>query len=458
MTPWQNEQTLPVAGSRPYRCFPTVRVGRLAALLCSAVLLCTVSGCGDDEAPAAGSDTTAGAELKGDFGGQDYGSLYDARVLQDRSIELGDYSSLAARITYNSVLGTNFNLLKTTATVFVPRGPVPQNGWTTVALGHPTFGTLKTCAPSLSRDLRGLGPTVVAFLKAGFAVTVPDYQGLGSGDVSHPYLDSTTVGFNLIDSVRAARKLVPDMSVRWAAVGMEQGGQGAWAANELVNTYGGGLDFLGSISVAPFTDLQGLVDAAAAGTLTDQQKWTMVAYLNSLKASFKDDVDLDQYRRGAAQKEWDDLLACDGHTMDQLYQTAGKVSADDLRPVNADAVEVLHGFLRKTSLPQGVSAKPMWVVYGEADPLIPPQWTDVALDRACAYGDVVQIERQPGWPQSIDVPRAAEWINARVSGTPPVNDCANRGGLPAQASPSDGETTTPDEAPPTSEFEPGTPG
>lgn len=434
--------TTPVpAGSR--------RLRRTAALAFSAMVVCAaLSGCGDDSAPSVAATTSEpGAKLKGDYGGKDYGSLVDAYLLTDRSIELRDAASLTARITYISVLGTNNNLLPTTATLFVPRGPAPQKGWTTVALGHPTTGIDRLCAPSRSRDLLGLSSTVVGFLRAGFAVTVPDYQGLGGGDVKHPYLDSTTVGFNLIDSVRAARKVVPELSAQWAAVGVDQGGQAAWAANELATNFGGGLTFLGSISVAPFADVQGLADAAAAGTLTAAQKWMYVAYLNSLENAFGTDFNLDDYRRGGAQQKWDDVLACDGRQPEQFYGEAAELSPDDLRPASADAVEVLRGFLRKTTLPQGVTAKPMWVIYGEQDPLMPPAWTDIALDRACGYGDVIQIERQPGHPVLVDVPRAVEWINARVAGTPPINDCATRGAPPAGGEPTPTESAEPGETP-----------
>jgi hypothetical protein len=113
----------------------------------------------------------------------------------------------------------------------VPRGNPPPDGWITVALGHPTTGILPECAPSLTNNLLGLSDTVAKLLQAGFVVTVPDYQGLGSDEINHPYLDSTTVGFNMIDSVRAAHKVVHNMSNRWLALGVEQGGQAAWAAS-----------------------------------------------------------------------------------------------------------------------------------------------------------------------------------------------------------------------------------
>ena len=49
-----------------------------------------------------------------------------------------------------------------------------------------------------SRDL------VLGFVKSGYAVALPDYQGLGEDGV-HPYTDAKTAGLNMIDAVRALR-------------------------------------------------------------------------------------------------------------------------------------------------------------------------------------------------------------------------------------------------------------
>jgi hypothetical protein len=87
----------------------------------------------------------------------------------------------------------------------------------------------------------GASNTVANLVNAGYVVTVSDYQGLGIDNTYHPCLDSTTVGFNLIDSVFATRRLVPTTSVEWIAFGVSQGGQAAWAANELAENAGQGL-------------------------------------------------------------------------------------------------------------------------------------------------------------------------------------------------------------------------
>ena len=100
-----------------------------------------------------------------------------------------------------------------------------------IALGHGTTGIDEPCAPSLSESLLGLSTPVAGFVLNGYAVALPDYQGLGSAGV-HPYTDARTAGLNMIDSVRALRHTFKNVSNRWAAVGGSQGGGAAWAADE----------------------------------------------------------------------------------------------------------------------------------------------------------------------------------------------------------------------------------
>ncbi|MDT5242832.1 MAG: hypothetical protein QOD36_208 [Mycobacterium sp.] len=413
------------------------------------LVVVTAVGCGGD-APAAtsadGLEVSEGPKLAGDYTGAGPGTLVSAHVLQDIDIDLRDSSSLAARMTYTSTSGIDNRYFTVSGAVFIPRGQAPQGGWPTVAFGHPTTGIQPNCAPSLSYDLLGSSSTITGLLRAGFAVTVPDYQGLGSKDIYHPYLDSTTAGFNLIDSVRAARKLVRDLSVRWVGLGADQGGQAAWAANELIVDFGGGLQQLGSISVAPFTDVEDLADAAAAGTLTKDQELLLIQYLAALEQEYPG-FDLDAFRRGIVQQQWDVLLACQRPAVRERQAVVDQITPDDLRPATPDAVETLRGYLRKTSLPQGVAYAPMWVIYGSQDPLAPRPWTERAIERACGFNDTVQIELQADGRPQIDLPRTIEWINARLNGDPHANDCpAFMAGLqgtepPTEAPAPDEETT-----------------
>ena len=201
-------------------------------------------------------------------------------------------TSLAARIVYTSRSGITDSYYPVTGAVFVPKGDPPAGGWPMVAFGHRATGIRSQCAPSYSPTLLGESATVIELVKAGYVVTVPDYQGLGLDKTYHPFLDSTTEGYNLIDSIGAVRKLVPDTSRKWIAFGIGQGGQAAWAANELVENHGLSLNLLGAVSVSPIADIDGLADAAAAGALTTDQKLTLQAFLAALENTYGKDVSI----------------------------------------------------------------------------------------------------------------------------------------------------------------------
>ncbi|MGV0642878.1 alpha/beta fold hydrolase [Mycolicibacterium sp. XJ2546] len=388
-----------------------------------------VTGCADDtseqEAPAAMS----GMPIEADYSaaGREPGGLAQANSLPTIDRRLRAASSLAARIEYTSTSGIDNQHTRVSGSVFVPKGDAPEGGWPIVAYAHATTGIESTCAPSLSPNLLGTSNAVTALVDAGFVVTVPDYQGLGMEDgddnSDHPYLDATTAGYNVIDSVKAARHLVPEASARWMAIGVSQGGQAAWAANELAATYGAGLALLGTVSVAPAADIAGFADAAATGQLTGEQLPALVAILESLHRTHPDFA-LDEYRRGFAEDNWDTLIACDGPEVAERSALTPQLSGEDLRPSTPQAVDTLRTLLQNMSLPKLPTTAPMLVLYGGNDALVLPEWTDRALRAACAMGDVIDIAPQPDKGHAdIDVSSAFGWVNARFRGEPAPDSC-----------------------------------
>lgn len=357
----------------------------------------------------------------------DAGHVISQAPLDNLTPELREASSSAKTITYASRNGVNDAVSHVTGTVFVPKGSPPEGGFPVVVLGHRTTGTAADCAPSLSPDLRGEATTVAALLNAGYVVAVPDYQGLGKPSEPddydfHPYLDSTTAGYNMIDAVRAARTLVPDTSTSWAALGAREGGQAAWAANELIDNYGYDLKLVATAALAPMADVDGLADAAMAGTLNTDQKLVYVAYLAALKDQYYYDFELDDYRRGAAQDNWDALLSCADSA--QRVSLAASLSPDDLRPADPEALQTLRGYLQKTNLPQGPTAAPMYVIYAGRDSVVPAEWTERALTAACKMGDGIQIAFWPEQTREQVEPIAAlGWLNDRMKSIPAANDC-----------------------------------
>ena len=385
------------------------------------VILLVISGCG----VSSEDRSTGGGDTQGEPGA---GSVVSEAPLPNLDPVLRDAASFAKGMTYRSRSGIDDDNTHVTGSVFVPQGSPPEGGFPVVALAPQVVGTAADCAASLSPDLLGSSAAAVALLTAGYVVFVPDYQGLGKPSdgktVYHPYLDSTTAGYVVIDGVRAAKTLVPAAtSDSWAALGSLEGGQAAWAANELVDNYGSGLDLVATASLSPLADFEGLADAAMAGTLNPEQKLVYVAYLAAVKSEHEYDVDLDDYRRGVAQQNWDALLSCRGPDRMAL---AGQIPPEDLKPASGQALASLRGYMQKTTLPQGPTAAPMYVIHGGRDQMIPAAWTERALGRACQMGDVIQIAN---WPdkghRDIDSLAAVGWLVDRLKSNPSANDCAS---------------------------------
>src|SRR5215217_2659445 len=120
--------------------------------------------------------------------------------------------------------------------VALPNGKAPKRGWPVITWAHGTTGLADQCAPtrmprqtdSYATDLRS---QFAAYVKAGYAVVSADYEGLGTPGV-HPYLIGSSEGRSVLDIVRAARKIEPQLSKSVAILGHSQGGHAAlWAAS-----------------------------------------------------------------------------------------------------------------------------------------------------------------------------------------------------------------------------------
>jgi len=372
---------------------------------------------------------TSEVELSGDFSGSGPGTLESATKLPIIDRRIIKVSSMAALITYESQSGVDGSPQLVSASVFAPTGTPPDGGWPIIAFGHGTTGVLPPCAPSLSPTLLGMADAVRMLLGLGYVVVMPDYQGLGLDDTYHPYLDATTEGYNMIDSVHAARKVVPDTSDRWLALGVSQGGQASWAANELASTHGAGLDLVGSISASPAADITGLADLAAEGTLTAEQARAMALILRALKNAHPE-LNLDDYRRGVVAENWDLLTGCASELPEQRLEVSKRITPDDLRPATPEALDVLRSYLSEmSSLPRVRATAPMLVLHGDADALVLLPWTEGAVKRACEMGDVVTSFIAEGRGHGdFDPIVALDWISQRFNGAEPDNTCDLPGG------------------------------
>jgi pimeloyl-ACP methyl ester carboxylesterase len=350
------------------------------------------------------------------------GSLVSATTMPGL-VTSGDGRHLqAARVVYRSTSGDDGAPTVVSGAVVVPLGPPPAGGWPIVAFGHGTTGIDEPCAPSNSDSLMGMSGVVAAMISKGFAVVMPDYEGLGAPGV-HPYTDARTAGLNMIDAVRALRFTFKNVSNRWIALGHSQGGGAAWAADERAREYAPELDLVGAVALAPAADVTKFVDKAQAGTLTRDQMLAFTLIVESLSRRFPE-LNREDYRRGSAVRSWDVLTACSGSLVDRRPAAAVALTPAELTPSSAIAAARLRDRLQRWALPQLPLSAPMYVVYGSSDTLIDAQWTTDAIERACALGGTITWQLQQGKGHGdIDFSQALTWIVDRFAGKPVTNDC-----------------------------------
>jgi hypothetical protein len=328
----------------------------------------------------------------------------------------------AARVVYRSTSGDDGSPTVVSGTVFTSVDPPPPGGWPVISFGHGTLGWQQDCGPSLSTTLLGQVDAVQGFVNRGYAVAMADYQGLGEPGV-HPYSDAKTAGLNMIDAVRALRHTFDDVSTRWAAMGGSQGGGAAWAADEQAAVYAPELTLVGAAGLSPAADVSGLVDKAVAGTLTVDQGPVLQGILYSL-SRLHPDLNLDDYRHGAAQRYWDVLSACGGAGVHDRTAAVKLLGPQDFTPSSAQAADVLRGYLTAWALPQRKLSAPLYVEFGANDTFIDPPWTQAAIRRACALGGVVDWYEDPGAGHGdVDWAKSLVWLDDRFKGVPVVDEC-----------------------------------
>ncbi|SEM44952.1 Secretory lipase [Stigmatella aurantiaca] len=146
--------------------------------------------------------------------------------------------------------------------IALPRKPAPEGGYPVISWAHGTVGSADKCAPS--RDTQDSAAHIYNkhphellnhFLEQGWAVVMTDYEGLGTYG-PHPYLLGESQARGILDIVRAARQLYPELSHRFAIVGHSQGGQAALFGAHHAPGWTPELELRGVAALAPASSIK----------------------------------------------------------------------------------------------------------------------------------------------------------------------------------------------------------
>jgi hypothetical protein len=413
-----------------------VRLRAIAALL---AVMAVLAGCSDDApAPPLAYDRPT-REVAPDFAGAPVlpapdmtndgpGSLVRVDPLTG-DFNIDSTNATAVKVVYRSTSGVDGAPSEVSGVVAVPPGAPPKGGWPIISFAHSIIGVMPECAPTLADGLWGYSQAMATLVARGFVVTLSDYQGLGTTGAAHSLVDAATLGNNVIDAARAARRVLPSASTRWAAFGIGEGGLAAWAAAERAGIYGGGMDLVGSAAIAPYADLSPMVDNAVSGQWPGPEQLRM--YIQVLQSLENTDArfNLDGQRSAVARQQWDLLTDCAPKDPEKVHQAVTQLKPEDVRPQSPAAEADVRQRLADAALPARYptpGSAPVLVVFGTADNSTPALGIQRAVASACAKGERIEVNKRAGDTEVGNdqiIQDVIGWMLARFDGQRLGNVC-----------------------------------
>lgn len=336
------------------------------------------------------------------------------------------------RVMYKST-DTQGQPMAVTGTVMMPdvpwRGREVTRPWTTserplVVFSPGTKGNGDQCAPSrrLATGEDYEGAILKGLLAAGYAVAIPDFEGVGTAPKA-TYMARVATGNAVLDIARAAQRsglpgLAADGPVMLA--GYSQGGEASAAGAELAATYAPELKMPGAVP-ADLTEVARSLDGSAYNAF-------LLSAVSGLGTAY--DIDLTAYANaeGMAALEANDTLC----TFNQIPRFA---FVDSSRYTNSG--EKLSTLITSDPLLQRVTDEqklgrvaptfPVLVAQSELDDVIPAAQTRQFARDWCRGGTTVQYAASLA-PTHIAgairfQPEMFTFLAARAAGLPPVNSC-----------------------------------
>lgn len=337
--------------------------------------------------------------------------------------------SQAWRILYTTTKDDGWPALAS-ALVIAPRelpaGPLPLIAWT-----HGTTGFAQGCAPSLLDDplVAGAMFTADQVVANGWAMVATDYVGLGT-EGPHPYLIGQGEGRSALDSIRAAHQLknltLSDQTVVW---GHSQGGHAALWTGGLASTYAPELDIVGVASLAPASDLEGLVanlPSVTGGIL-------FAAYALAGYDAAYDDVRGGDYVDPSAQtllRELSGRCLADPRTLVSVVEA---LAIDNDRDVFARPLTTGPMLARlQENTPRLHIDAPLLLAQGLTDPLVVPAVQLEYVRSLCDSGQELEFLTVPGkdhvglvGADSPLIPQLIAWSEARFAQDPFTDGCGS---------------------------------
>lgn len=322
------------------------------------------------------------------------------------------YEASTFRILYHS-LSPQGKDIAVSGVVLVPDRTPPSGGWPIIAWGHDFTGSARQCAPSLLKNLNA-GPFLSMYISLGYAVVASDYAGLGS-NLPHAVFDISSNALDVIYSVPAARAALPQLGSKWVVVGYGQGANVAVGVAE-TSLDSGDPNFLGAVAIAGVAESGELFAHLAQGS-----NYSMLVFLaHGIKTVFPEFHVEDILTDNAVGLYEQQTHVCEPKLDQEL--TANEI----LRP-GWESNRYIKEYFKRNLLGTKPARGPLLVISGEADSVVPSEFTKKAVTRLCGQKDRVVFVTYPGLTASAalinSVSEQTSWIRARFAGLPAPANC-----------------------------------
>ena len=332
----------------------------------------------------------------------------------------------ARRVLYRTTDRTG-QPIAASGTVLVPSTPwIGLGSRPVIGYAPGTQGMADRCAPSrlFSEGIEYEGVGIEGLLLRGYAVAMPDYEGLGTAGV-HTYMDRVAQGRATLDAVRAAQRLTGTGLSGTSPVGLmgySQGGGAAASAVELASTYAPELRLKGAVVGAVPADL----DAVARNL--DGGPFSAFAFfaLRGLAASY--DVDLSPYLNDRGRATMDAVEQdCVFDLLDNAFVRSSTLSADGRPMSELMAEEPFRSIIAAQRIGTIKPQVPVLVTHSTLDDTIPFSVGKAMARSWCAKGANVRFSANLA-PLHVGgiVPHVAEalpFFEARFAGLPQMSGC-----------------------------------
>jgi pimeloyl-ACP methyl ester carboxylesterase len=332
----------------------------------------------------------------------------------------------AQRVLYKTTNRTG-KAIAVSGTVLVPNAPwVGLGSRPVIGYAPGTQGMADRCAPSrqFSEGIEYEGIGIEALLLRGYAVAMPDYEGLGTVGI-HTYMDRVSQGRATLDVVRAAQQLSGTGLSATSPVGLmgySQGGGAAAAAVELASTYAPDLRVKGAVVGAVPAEL-----GAVAANL-DGGPFSAFAFfaLRGLAASY--DIDLTPYLNAKGVETMSAVEQdCVFDLLDNAFVSSSTLSANGQPMSELMKVEPFTSAIHDQRIGTIKPQVPVLVTHSTLDDTIPYAVGRAMAKSWCGKGANVRLSTNVA-PLHVGgmVPHVAEalpFFEARFAGIPQLSSC-----------------------------------